>query len=497
VCAQVRREKGVYHTLNKLSVDVTRKVLVAEAWVPVAAKGRVQDALRMAATRAASVVGTVFQPMVTYEPPPTFHQTSPAVAAFQDIVDAYGIARYREANPAVFTIITFPFLFAVMFGDIGHGILLLLSALVLVVREKQLMKQDLGDLQIMFGGRYVILLMAIFSIFTGFIYNEMFSVVTTFFGPTRFACATDSSLTDPVAIQMNPDLCPSAFQTGLEMTTPGRPFPFGVDPAWHGTRTELSFLNSVKMKMSILLGVVQMNAGIVLSYFNQRYFADSLSTICEFVPQMIFLNALFGYLCVLILLKWATGSTADLYHTLIYMFLSPGDVDCGGKCPENKMFAGQGGLQLFLLLIAFVAVPWMLLPKPLILKKRHEKRTQQVRVRSCVHRAVFSCWWAPLHVPGPQLSAPNITHPATSCLTPTSPFLLPRPPPPAPSPPPTACSPPRTTPSASSATRTRRAWRAARPRATRGRRRRRAALRRGGTAATARSLSLARSWCTR
>jgi V-type H+-transporting ATPase subunit a len=49
-----------------------------------------QDALRMAATRAASVVGTVFQPMVTYEPPPTFHQTSPAVAAFQDIVDAYG-----------------------------------------------------------------------------------------------------------------------------------------------------------------------------------------------------------------------------------------------------------------------------------------------------------------------------------------------------------------------------------------------------------------------
>lgn len=39
---QVRREKATYHTLNKLSVDVTRKVLVAEAWVPVAAKGRVR-----------------------------------------------------------------------------------------------------------------------------------------------------------------------------------------------------------------------------------------------------------------------------------------------------------------------------------------------------------------------------------------------------------------------------------------------------------------------
>ncbi|KAL4446730.1 hypothetical protein ABPG77_007974 [Micractinium sp. CCAP 211/92] len=375
---QVRREKGIYHTLNKLSVDVTRKVLVAEAWVPVAAKARVQDALRTAAARAASPVGTVFQPLVTYEQPPTFFQTSNKTSAFQDIVDAYGIARYREANPAVFSIVTFPFLFAVMFGDIGHGIIMLMFALLLVIRERKLAKQDLGDiLGMMFGGRYVILLMAIFSIFTGMIYNEMFSVVTTWFGRTRFACATDHTLTDPVTIMMNPDSCPSAFSTGLEMTTRGTPFAFGVDPAWHGTRTELSFLNSMKMKMSIVLGVVQMNAGIILSYFNQRYFADSLSTLCEFIPQMIFLNGMFGYLCVLILMKWATGSTADLYHTLIYMFLSPGDVDCGGKCPENKMFAGQAGLQVFLLLMCFISVPWMLLPKPLILKKRHEARSQR------------------------------------------------------------------------------------------------------------------------
>lgn len=51
------------------------------------------------------------------------------------------IAGYQEANPAVYTVITFPFLFAVMFGDWGHGICLLLGALVLIVRESKLSTQ--------------------------------------------------------------------------------------------------------------------------------------------------------------------------------------------------------------------------------------------------------------------------------------------------------------------------------------------------------------------
>jgi len=31
------------------------------------------------------------------------------------------VPKYREVNPGIFTIITFPFQFGVMFGDIGHG----------------------------------------------------------------------------------------------------------------------------------------------------------------------------------------------------------------------------------------------------------------------------------------------------------------------------------------------------------------------------------------
>lgn len=60
-------------------------------------------------------------------------------------------------------------------------------------------------------------------------------------------------LTDRVKMHFNESLCPQAYSEGLAMNSKS-PYAFGVDPTWKGTRTELQFLNSVKMKISILLG---------------------------------------------------------------------------------------------------------------------------------------------------------------------------------------------------------------------------------------------------
>jgi hypothetical protein len=95
---QARREKAIYHTLNKLSMDVTRKVLVAEAWVPLAAKPRVYEALRVAAEQSSTQVHTIVQPMVTHDAPPTFFRTDKFTGGFHMIIEAYGVARYREVG---------------------------------------------------------------------------------------------------------------------------------------------------------------------------------------------------------------------------------------------------------------------------------------------------------------------------------------------------------------------------------------------------------------
>ena len=60
---------------------------------------------------------------------PTYLLNNSFFNSFQDVVNSYGIPRYQEINPGYFNIIFFPFLFGIMFGDIGHGLILLLIGL--------------------------------------------------------------------------------------------------------------------------------------------------------------------------------------------------------------------------------------------------------------------------------------------------------------------------------------------------------------------------------
>lgn len=95
------------------------------------------------------------------------------IAPLQLITNTYGVPSYQEANPATFAVVTFPFLFAVMFGDYGHGSLLLFVGAVMVWFEDKL-RPILGNEVIQ--QRYLFFLMGFFSCYNGLLYNEWFAI---------------------------------------------------------------------------------------------------------------------------------------------------------------------------------------------------------------------------------------------------------------------------------------------------------------------------------
>uniref|UniRef100_A0A8C1T959 V-type proton ATPase subunit a n=1 Tax=Cyprinus carpio TaxID=7962 RepID=A0A8C1T959_CYPCA len=380
---KVRKMKAIYHTLNLCNIDVTQKCLIAEIWCPMSDLDSIQFALRRGTEKSGSTVPSILNRMQTQQTPPTYNKTNKFTSGFQSIVDAYGISNYREINPAPYTIITFPFLFAVMFGDLGHGILMTCAALYLVLRESRLIAQKYDNemFNMVFAGRYIILLMGIFSVYTGIIYNDCFSKSFNVFGSGWSVRPMSKTLEDNRVLQLDPAV-PKVFNG---------PYPIGIDPIWNIATNKLTFLNSFKMKMSIILGVIHMTFGVTLSLFNHLYFNKPLNIFLGFIPEIIFMVSLFGYLVLLIFYKWLaydaenSKEAPSLLITFINMCLfSYND-------PTNKPFyTGQIVIQCLLVIIAIACVPCMLIVKTLIMRRqylwrRHLFNFADVAVHQAIH----------------------------------------------------------------------------------------------------------------
>lgn len=78
--------------------------------------------------------------------------------------------------------------------------------------------------------------MGIFSIYTGLMYNDIFS--------------------KSLHLWHSGWDFPELGNTTITGVSNGHTYPFGLDPGWHGSDNALVFANSYKMKMSVILGVI-------------------------------------------------------------------------------------------------------------------------------------------------------------------------------------------------------------------------------------------------
>ena len=351
-----------------LQAQFSRGLVMIEGWVRTAQLKALQEAVRAAARELQGAPTAMLEFNSAHAlrapgMPPTHFPLNKFTSAFQALVSTYGVPRYRELNPALFTITTFPFLFGLMYGDMGHGFALLCVSLVLVAQERKLEQSrargTINEILLMlFEGRYVLLCMSLWSMYAGLIYNDIFCL------PLRlFPSVWNYDMADPEHVQMIPERT-------------GHVYPVGIDPSFQNTVNELAFYNSFKMKLSVIVGVVHMLFGLTLGLVNHAAVRDWIGVCFESIPRLLFLSSLFGYMVLMIIVKWAIDWSArgspppNLIQAMIHMVLSPGRVS-----EEERFYAHQELVQLVLIAVALLSIPVMLCARPCWRRHKH-KRTE-------------------------------------------------------------------------------------------------------------------------
>jgi len=122
-----------------------------------------------------------------------------------------------------------------MFGDMGHGGLLLAFSIWLCTCKDYIIKSK-SMFAMFVNFRYLLLLMGFFAFYCGTIYNEFLSIPTNVFG----SCYTNelNELGELIGVR-----------------EPNCVYPYGFDPKWYIATNELVYMNSYKMKLAVTLGV--------------------------------------------------------------------------------------------------------------------------------------------------------------------------------------------------------------------------------------------------
>jgi V/A-type H+-transporting ATPase subunit I len=108
-------------------------------------------------------------PTPAWAEPPTLLRSVRLARPFRPLVETYGPARYQDIDPTPFVAVSYVLMFGMMFGDVGHG--LVLAALGVALRRAH------GRFSALQSAWPLVAACGVSGIFFGFLYGQ-------FFGPT-------------------------------------------------------------------------------------------------------------------------------------------------------------------------------------------------------------------------------------------------------------------------------------------------------------------------
>ncbi|UCD02853.1 MAG: hypothetical protein JSV63_03670 [Candidatus Aenigmatarchaeota archaeon] len=192
----------------------TERTVMISGWTPARNLKSLQGVVKKSAGNACSISS---RPPQKGETPPTLVRNAGPAGGLEILTKSYGLPDYNELDPTKIITLTFPIIFGMMFGDVGHGVLLMIAGFAMSRKIPGDGANRLGKTLIVCG---------VAATFFGFLYGSAFGLT--------------------------------------HENTPGMFEPLWMEPLAEEGRNITSFI-----RFSITIAVVVLSLGCILNIINQ------------------------------------------------------------------------------------------------------------------------------------------------------------------------------------------------------------------------------------
>lgn len=158
------RERKLYEAEGHFSH--TDKTVQLQGWIPEKESISIKETITTL-TRGTAIIELLSPEDVPELPIPVLLKNNPLLKPFELLIQDYGLPGYNDLEPTLFVAITYMLMFGMMFGDLGHGLVLALGGIIALFTTKVQKTKDIS---------IIVTLAGISSMVFGIIYGSCFGL---------------------------------------------------------------------------------------------------------------------------------------------------------------------------------------------------------------------------------------------------------------------------------------------------------------------------------